>query len=125
MSTSGSAVTVVGKLGWSSLVIAKFPAIAKGLLLGAALFTGAAVAGAPIHDIWFDYVLFMIASAIIGGMPEPDVNLPFWKFMYLWIFRSGHLLVASATAYFLHQNKWSTIRDGVEESGSSSSSGRR
>jgi hypothetical protein len=108
----------------TAVLIAKIPAIAKGLTVGAAVFIGAAVAGLPVHDIWFDYVLFIIASGIVGGMPEPDTSLSGWRFLYTWAYRSGHLLVASGTAYFLHQNKWSTIRDGVEESGSNSISGR-
>ena len=110
---SAPEVEVVSKLGWIGFAMAKIPAIASGLLTGAAIFFGAAVAGLPVHDVWFDWVLFFIISAIVGGMPEPDTTLPFWKFMYLWTYRSGHLLVASATAYFLHQNKWQTIRDGV------------
>ena len=66
----------------------------------AMVYLSAEAVGMPIHDIWFDYVLFMVASALIGGMPEPDTQLSLPRFLYTWAFRSGHLLVASATAYF-------------------------
>lgn len=112
MGTPGAVVAVVSKIGWTTLAIAKFPAIIKGVAIGAAIYTGAALAGAPIHDIWFDWILFFIISAVIGGAPEPDSGLTGFSFWYTWFYRSGHLLVASATAYFLHQKKWSTIRDG-------------
>jgi hypothetical protein len=77
-------------------------------------FSAAEVTGMPVHDIWFDYVLFMFASAIVGGMPEPDTNLSLPRFLYTWMYRSGHLIVASATAYFLHQRKWESINAGGE-----------
>lgn len=89
------------------------------LLVGAgsiiAVIVGAATQTLPLQDIWFDYVLFIIASAVVGGMPEPDTQLNLPRFMYMWAYRTGHLLVASATAYFIHQQKWPTIRDGVGE----------
>ena len=92
-------------------VLAKLAPLAK-LTAGAlAIFVVAGVAGLPIHDIWFDYVLFMVASALVGGAPEPDTDLSIPRFCYTWFYRSGHLLVASATAYFLHQRKWEAISD--------------
>lgn len=89
--------------------IAKLPAMTKTVLLGAVFLSTVAATGLPIHDVWFDYVLFIVFSAIIGGMPEPDTDLHGRRFLYTWIYRSGHLLVASATAYFMHKNKWSEI----------------
>jgi hypothetical protein len=94
--------------------IAKLPVLTKAALLGAVLISTVAVAGLPVHDIWFDYVLFIVFSALIGGMPEPDTDLQGWRFFYTWIYRSGHLLVASATAYFMHKNKWSEISGKAE-----------
>jgi hypothetical protein len=84
------------------------------VLLPVATLVLAGIDGFPIHDFWFDCVMFMLISSLVGGMPEPDVTLPFWRFMYLWAFRSGHLLVSAATAYFLHQSKWPAIRAGAE-----------
>lgn len=84
-------------------------------LLGLIGFVVADLSGLPVHDIWFDYVLFIVFSAAVSGMPEPDTDLPLGKFCYTWLYRSGHLLVASATAYFLHQKKWNAISDGKEE----------
>src|SRR5579859_6172602 len=95
---------------WGLLTaIAKLPVLSKAALVGAVLISTVAVAGLPIHDIWFDYVLFIVFSALIGGMPEPDTDLHGKRFFYTWIYRSGHLLVASATAYFMHQKKWPEI----------------
>jgi hypothetical protein len=83
--------------------------LVKIALVGTAVTSGALVMGLPIHDPWFDYVLFIVASALVAGMPEPDTNLSGSKFAYLWLYRSAHLLVASATAYFIHKNKWADI----------------
>jgi hypothetical protein len=101
------------------------PKIAIGikLVIGAgALFTLAAVGGLPVHDFWFDVVLLMFFSGLVGGMPEPDSDMSVPRWAYTWFYRSSHLWVSQATAYFLHQTKWTTIRDGVEETTSHSSS---
>jgi hypothetical protein len=97
------------------------------LSLGVAAITaitiGAVTQSMPIQDPWFDYVLFIVASAVVSGMPEPDTQLSLPRFIYTWFYRTGHLLVANATAYFIHQQKWSTISsEGVETAGSSSTS---
>lgn len=94
-----------------ALLAAKLPALIKLSMVGFALFTFASFAELPVHDIWFDYVLFMIASSLVTGMPEPNVDLPLGRFLYTWFYQSGHLLVASATAYFAHQQRWQTVSD--------------
>lgn len=92
------------------------------LIVGAILvFSVAAVEGLPIHDPWFDLVLFSFSSGIVGGMPEPDTQLSLPRFLYTWAYRTAHLWVSAATAYFIHQNKWTSIHDGVEASPRSSS----
>lgn len=95
--------------------ILKIPALLKFTGLVLAVFTVAAASGFPVHDIYFDYFLFIAFSAVVSGMPEPDTNLTTQRFLYTWLYRSGHLMVASATAYFLHQRKWSDISAGVEK----------
>ena len=104
---------------WSKLLTLSFvkwiPA-AKLLLGIGAIFTVAAIGGLPIHDFWFDLVLFQFAAGIVGGEPEPDTQLTGWKFAYTWYYRTTHLWVAAATTYFSHQTQWSTLRDGVEQS---------
>ena len=91
--------------------------LVKIALVGAAVTSGALLLGMPIHDPWFDYVLFIVGSAVVAGMPEPDTDLSGGKFTYLWFYRTAHLLVASATAYFIHKSKWGDIRghDSPEE----------
>lgn len=91
---------------------AKLPALSKMMMLGAVILGSAAIAGLPLHDFWFLYALFMVASSIVSGMPEPDTKLTGWRFFYTWVYRSGHLLVASGTAYFMHQKNWSQIGTG-------------
>lgn len=93
------------------LIAAKLPLLAKASMIGAFLFFTAAMTGMPVHDVWFDFVLFMVFSSIVGGMPEPDTGLSLPRFFYTWAYRSGHLMVSSATAYFLHQKKWDAISD--------------
>lgn len=105
--------TLIGPFTFS---VAKLPALVKASMLAIAIVSTAAVTGLPVHDIWFDYVLFIVASAIIGGMPGPDEDLRGWKFWHTWAYRTGHLLVASATAYFLHQNKWAEISGREQKS---------
>lgn len=83
--------------------------LVKIALVGTGVTSAAFAFGLPIHDPWFDYVLFVFASALVAGMPEPDTNLSGAKFAYLWLYRSAHLLVASATAYFIHKSKWADI----------------
>ena len=106
---------VLGKLEvlkMTSILSFKILYLAKLTLLGFAMFTLATVAGLPVHDIWFDYVLFIVISAIVAGEPEPDSELTGRKFVYTWFYRSTHLLVGSATAYFLHHKSWSVIDEG-------------
>lgn len=83
--------------------------LVKIALVGAGVTSAAFAFGLPIHDPWFDYVLFVAASGIVAGEPEPDCELKGAPFAYLWFYRSTHLLVASATAYFIHKNKWADI----------------
>ena len=92
-----------------AMMVAKLPGLLKFSLISAAIVSTAIATDLPIHDIWFDYVLFIVASAIVGGMPEPDTDLPPRTFAYTWMYRSGHLLVANATAYFMHQKNWGEI----------------
>ena len=89
--------------------------LVKVALVGAAITSGALLLGMPIHDPWFDYVLFIVGSGIVAGEPEPDCELRGWHFAYLWFYRSTHLLVASATAYFIHKNKWAVISEPKED----------
>lgn len=89
--------------------------LVKIAVVGAAVTSGALVMGMPIHDPWFDYVLFIVGSGIVAGEPEPDCDLRGWPFAYLWFYRSTHLLVASATAYFIHKNKWGDIGQPKED----------
>jgi len=112
-------------LTYAAVYFAKALPVAK-LLLGIGMvFIAAAVGGLPIHDFWFDVVLFQFASGIVGGAPEPDTQLSFPRFLYTWFYRTAHLWVSAATAYFLHQTKWSTIHaDGAEETHTTSSQGR-
>jgi hypothetical protein len=104
--------TKLGAAKMLTILGAKIPALAKLTMVSVAVISTALVTGMPVHDIWFDYVLFVVISAIVGGMPEPDTDLPTGRFIYTWAYRTGHLMVASATAYFLHQRKWDTISDG-------------
>lgn len=94
--------------------IAKLPAIAKVAVFGLAIITAAAVEGLPLRDICFDYVVFIALSAVVTGMPEPDTDLAGWRFFYTWIYRTGHLLVGSGTAFFRHAKRWKEMSD-VEE----------
>lgn len=103
----------------SALSLAKLPIAIKLSIAGAAIFVTSAVTGLPVHDFWFNWVLFIIISAIIGGMPPPETELPFWKFMYMWIYRSGHLLVASAAAFLLHQRRVDEISESEKRKDSS------
>jgi hypothetical protein len=98
-------------LKWALLSIAKLPMLTKIATIAAVAVTTAAIAGLPIHDVWFDYALFIVFSSIVSGMPEPDTQLSLPRFIYTWAFRSAHLLVASATAYFIHQKKWEAISE--------------
>ena len=47
------------------------PAIKLSVGAGCMAFVaaGALTQSLPVQDIWFDYVLFIILSAIVGGMP--------------------------------------------------------
>lgn len=86
--------------------------------VGAALlFISSTVPGIDIHNIFFDYAVFILISSIVAGAPEPDMmnQLSFREFMYLWYYRSSHLLVASATAYFIHKDKWKDIASTTVE----------
>lgn len=97
----------------TSLLSLKVLYFTKLTLLGFLVFTLADIAGAPVHDIWFDYILFIFLSSIVAGEPEPDANLRGLKFVYTWFYRSTHLMVGSATAYFIHHKSWSDIdKDG-------------
>ena len=91
--------------------VTKIPPLVKITAAGlAVMFTAMAAIGEfDFHNIWFDYVLFIVFSAIISGMPEPDTELQGWRFFYTWAYRSGHLMVASATAYFMHNKQWEDI----------------
>lgn len=93
-------------LGVKSLLLLK---IVRFTAIIAVIFVASTWIGFPVHDIWFDYVLFLIASSIVAGEPEPDTTLPLAKFFYVWFYRSTHLMVASATAYFIHQKNWGDI----------------
>lgn len=97
-------------------MIAKIPALAKVAIFGLAVITAAAVEGLPLRDICFDYVIFIALSAVVTGMPEPDTDLTGWRFFYTWIYRTGHLLVGSGTAFFRHAKRWKEISEiGPEE----------
>lgn len=90
--------------------------LVKLAFIGAALFlVSSAVPGIDIHNIFFDYAVFILISSIVAGAPEPDMlkQLTFKEFLYLWYYRSSHLLVASATAYFIHKDKWKDIASDV------------
>lgn len=116
---------LTAKLG--AVILAKVvPALKLALGAGAvmAVFFGAVTQSLPVQDPWFDYILFIFASAFVSGMPEPDTQLSVPRFAYTWAYRTGHLLVANATAYFIHQQKWSTISEGVETTSSTSVSKR-
>jgi hypothetical protein len=97
------------------LFIAKLPIAVKLLTVAAVAYTAAFASGLPVNDIWFDAVLFMVVSSIVGGEPEPDLDLPLRKFLYLWFYRSTHLFVSTATAYFIHKNKWPEISGNKEQ----------
>jgi hypothetical protein len=97
------------KLGLLSII--KLTAVA--MFLGS-LLTSASVNGLPLQDPWFDIAIFLwVFSAITGGMPEPEQNSSFW---YIWLYRTLHLMSASATAYFIHKNRWSDISGGESTS---------
>ena len=98
MSTTGQAVFgmktfTLPKL--SGLLTFKLPAIAKFSMMGFALFSIADLGGLPIHDFWFDFFLLNVLRSLVGGEPPPNHNLPFWKFLYLWFYRSTHLFVSA------------------------------
>lgn len=108
---------VASKLGVGKMVAlfgAKFLYLTKLGLALVLVFSTASFLGFPVHDIWFDYVLFIAISAFVAGEPEPDSQLAGLKFVYTWFYRSSHLLVGSATAYFLHHKSWAAI-DGDKE----------
>lgn len=92
-----------------TFTFAKALPVIKGVALLAAFFTTAIVTGFPFNDPWFDIVILMGIGSIVGGEPEPDLQLTTRQFLYLWFYRSSHLFISSATAYFLHKNKWDTI----------------
>lgn len=104
-------ITVILGVGLKALaLIAKLPPLIKLILAATAAGTAVAItSGIDLHDIWFDYVIFVCFSAIITGMPEPDTELRGWQFFYMWAYRTGHLLVASGTAYFMHNRKLDDI----------------
>lgn len=104
------APTMIGLLTTKTIaVLAKLTPLAKGFtVFGVLLFT-AVETGFPIRDPWFDLVCLMALASIVGGEPEPDLKLNFREFIYLWFYRSSHLMLSVATAYFLHKNKWESI----------------
>lgn len=119
-------------LGWSTVksfaFFAKIPVLAKaGLGTLGLLFTFAAV-NAPVGDPWFDSTVTIVGlvlfNAIIKGEPEPDLirlikegKMSWPEFFYLWWYRSTHLASISATAYFIHPNKWGEISRSEETEG--------
>lgn len=105
---------MLAALGLKSILLFK---IVKFSAIIAVVFTTATWLGFPVHDIWFDYVLFIVASSIVAGEPEPDSVMTRSKFFYTWFYRSTHLMVASATAYFIHQKDWSAISGNMEPKG--------
>lgn len=91
--------------------------LVKLAFVGAALLLVSSVPGIDIHNIFFDYAIFILISSIVAGAPEPDMatQLSLKEFVYLWFYRSSHLLVASATAYFIHKDKWAAIAEKEPE----------
>lgn len=103
--------------------VAKMPALAKVLMACAVIVSGIAavgLAGAPVANPWFDmfagYFLLQALNAFVGGAPEPDVfqkikrnEMGWGEFWYLWFYRSSHLFLSQATAFFLHPEKWKDI----------------
>lgn len=85
--------------------IAKMPALAKAAVIAAILVSGESIAGFQIHDLCRDYVMFILLSAVVTGMPEPDTDLKGARFFYTWLYRTGHLIVGSGTSFFGHQKK--------------------
>ena len=73
----------------------------------------AATVGLPVNNVWFDISVFnYVFSAFTSGMPEPSQES---SFVYVWMFRSFHLLSANGTAYFIHRKRWADIAGKKEE----------
>lgn len=114
----------MGLLGLKSMVIlAKTPGLLKVMTVATTsllTFLAFIAADAPVNNPWFDafaitWILIGV-GAIIAGEPEPDVvrmvvdgRMKPVEFFYLWFFRSTHIVAQTATAYFIHPNKWHDI----------------
>lgn len=91
----------IGSWKASSILILKLSLFAAGLI------AMAITSGVPVQDPWFDgFAGYYVFSALVAGMPEPDANS---SFVYIWMYRSGHILSANGTAYFSHKSMWNEI----------------
>lgn len=79
-----------------------------------ALFAVSDLTTFTAHNLFLYYAIFVVVSAIVSGMPEPNMDLmqkpasaqSIFKFVYLWVYRSAHLMVASATVFLSHEKWW-------------------
>ena len=66
----------------------------------------------PVHDPWFDMLIFyLIFKIITGGMPEPTDKS---SDGYVWAYRSFHMLALIPTRYFANKSFWHAFEDKGE-----------
>ncbi len=99
-----------------TMKLLSIPAVKLGLAIAIAAPI-ALVADAPVHDVWFDIVLFFALNSIVTGAPEPDLwkTMSVSEAMYLWYYRASHSFLASATSYFAHPSTWGKVPEGKEK----------
>ena len=79
---------------------------------------GIAVGGfdVPLRDPWFVvFVTWWVFSAVTAGMPEPESILENGRTflaspLYLWAYRTMHIMSQSGTSYFGHRSTWTSRR---------------